>query len=204
MVSCKSEEDALLLWLKNVDDSWVLDSWASFHATPHRGYFIDYVQGDFGIIYLGDNEPYHIVGKGKVKIKLQNVNHWILHEVRHVPKLSRNLISAGQLANEGCVVTFNDKNWKISKSSLVVAKGVKLDTLYLFIGHTILSTLIVSEKNECLGTITIVEQGKQIVAIDFEIALWHNRLGHMSEKGMKLFHSKKVFPGLKCVNMDFC
>ena len=26
----------------------------------------------------------------------------------------------------------------------------------------------------------------------------------MSEKGMKLLHSKNVLPGLKCVNMDFC
>ena len=70
VVSKKSKEDAFLLSLESVDDSWVLDSGASFHATPHRGYFIDYVQGDFGLVYLGDNEPYQIVGKGKIKIKL--------------------------------------------------------------------------------------------------------------------------------------
>ena len=70
MVSNKSEEDTLLLSLESTDDSWILDSGASFHATPHRSYFIDYVQGDFGLIYLGDNEPYQIFGKGNVKIKL--------------------------------------------------------------------------------------------------------------------------------------
>ena len=70
VVSNKSEEDDLLLSLESVDDSWVLDSRASFHVTPHRGYFIDYVQGDFGLVYLGDNKPCQIVGKGKVKIKL--------------------------------------------------------------------------------------------------------------------------------------
>ena len=64
MVSNKSDEDAFLLSLESVDDSWVLDSSASFHATPHRGYFIYYVQGDFGLFYLGDNAPYHIVAKG--------------------------------------------------------------------------------------------------------------------------------------------
>ena len=26
----------------------------------------------------------------------------------------------------------------------------------------------------------------------------------MSEKDMRLLHSKKFLPGLKCVNMDFC
>ena len=49
MVSNKSEKDVLLLSLESVDVSWVLESRASFHATPHRGYFIDYVQEDFGI-----------------------------------------------------------------------------------------------------------------------------------------------------------
>ena len=69
VVSKKSDEDALLLSLKSVDDSWVLDSGDSFHATPRRGYIINYVQGDFGLFYLGNNEPCHIFGKEKVKIK---------------------------------------------------------------------------------------------------------------------------------------
>ena len=58
---------------------------------------------------MGDNEPYQIVGKGKFKIKLQNGNHWLIYEVRHVPRLSRNLISVGKFNDEGYVVTSNDK-----------------------------------------------------------------------------------------------
>ena len=61
VVSNKSKEDALLLFLESIDDSWVLDYGASFHATLHRGYFIDYVQGDFELVYLGNNEFFHIV-----------------------------------------------------------------------------------------------------------------------------------------------
>ena len=53
VASNKSKEDSLLLSLESVDDSWVLDSRASFHATPHRGYFIDYVQGDVGLVIWG-------------------------------------------------------------------------------------------------------------------------------------------------------
>ncbi|MFA1068232.1 GAG-pre-integrase domain-containing protein, partial [Klebsiella pneumoniae] len=135
---------------------------------------------------------------------LQNDNNWLGQEVKHVPRLSRNLISAGQLGDEGCVITFNDKNWKVSKGSLIVENGVKVGTLYLCTSHIVPSTLIVSEENECSGIIVAVEQGEQIAAIDIDTTPWHNRLGHMSEKGMKLLHSKKVLPGLKCVNMDFC
>ena len=132
----------------------------SIWSTPHTGCFIDYVKGDFGIVYLGDNEPCQ--KKGKIKIKLHNGNHWLLHEVRHVPRLSRNLISVGQLSNEGCVVTFNDKNWKVSKGSLVVAKVVKVGTLYLFIGHIVPSTLIVSKKNQCSRIVSTFEKEVQI------------------------------------------
>ena len=84
-------------------------------------------------------------------------NHWLLHEGRHVPRMSKNLISARKLSDEGCVVTFNDKNCKVSKDSLVVEKSVKVGTLYLCIGHIFLSTLIVLKKNECSGTIVVVE-----------------------------------------------
>ena len=86
-------QDALILSLDNVAESWVVDSGASFHATPHRNYFQDYVQGDFGQVYLGDDKPCKIVGKGNVKMKLQNENQWLLKEVRHVPDLRINLIS---------------------------------------------------------------------------------------------------------------
>jgi hypothetical protein len=34
---------------------------ASFHVTPHRNVFQDYVQADFGPVYLGDDEPCQIV-----------------------------------------------------------------------------------------------------------------------------------------------
>ena len=68
MVSKKSYEDALLLSLESVDDSWVLDFGASFHATPHRGYFIDYVQGDFGVVIWGTMNPVKLLEREKLRL----------------------------------------------------------------------------------------------------------------------------------------
>ena len=82
-------QDALILSVDNISDSWVVDSGASFHATPHRKHFLDYVQGDFGQVHLGDDAPCKIVGMGKVKIKQKNGNQWLLKEVRHVPDLRK-------------------------------------------------------------------------------------------------------------------
>ena len=42
-----------------------------------------------------------------------------------------------------------------------------------------------------------------MTVVSSDTTLWHHKLGHMSEKGMKLLHSKKVLPGPKYVNMDF-
>ncbi|KAH9314411.1 hypothetical protein KI387_023038, partial [Taxus chinensis] len=85
-------QGVLILSLDNIIESWVLDSGASFHATPHKHYFTDFVQGDFGHVYLGDDEPCRIVGKGCVRVKIQNGNTWILKDVRHVPKLRQRMV----------------------------------------------------------------------------------------------------------------
>jgi len=88
-------QDDLISFVDNISESWVVDSGASFHATPHRKHILDYVQGDFGHVHLGDDAPCKIVGMGKVQINQKNGNQWLLKEVRHVPYLRKNLISTG-------------------------------------------------------------------------------------------------------------
>jgi hypothetical protein len=86
-------QDALIIYVDNISESWVVDSGASFHATPQRKHFLDYVQGDFGQVHLGDDAPCKIVGVEKVKIKKKNGNQWLLKEVRHVLDPRKSLIS---------------------------------------------------------------------------------------------------------------
>ena len=52
--------DALILSLDNITDSYLIYTKASFsfHATPHRIYFQDYVQCDFG---YGDDEAFNFI-----------------------------------------------------------------------------------------------------------------------------------------------
>jgi hypothetical protein len=53
-------QDALILSLDKIFESWVVD--------------LDYVQGDFGQVHLGDDATCKIVGMGKVKINQRNGN----------------------------------------------------------------------------------------------------------------------------------
>jgi hypothetical protein len=115
-------QDALILSIDNIFESWVVYSRALFHATPHIKHFLDYVRGYFRQVYLGDDAPCKIVGMGKVKIKQRNGNQWLSKEVRHVLDLMKNLISTGQLESEGCISIFTDKVWRVTKGSLVIKR----------------------------------------------------------------------------------
>ena len=59
---------------------------------------------------------------------------------------------------------------------------MKVATLYLSTSHIVPSTLIVSKKNECSGTIAAVDQGEKTNVVDFDTILLYKILGHMSEK----------------------
>ena len=92
--STSKGDDELICSLESKEDSWVLDSGASFHATSQKELFESYVPGNLRNVYLGDDQPYAIVGKDVVKVKL-NGSVWELKVVRHIPDLKKNLISVG-------------------------------------------------------------------------------------------------------------
>ena len=69
-VTGSDEYDVLILSLAGSNESWVIDSGASFHATSRHELFQNYVREDFKKVYLGDNEPCNIIGKGDVIVSL--------------------------------------------------------------------------------------------------------------------------------------
>ena len=182
VTSTSKGDDALICFLESKEDSWVLDSGASFHATSQKELFERYVPGNLGKVYFGDDQPYAIVGKGVVKIKL-NGSIWELKDVRHILDLKKNLISVGQLANEGYTTVFQGDDWKISKGTMTVARGKKSGTLYM------------TTDAHCSIAVAVGNETPK---------LWQQRLGHMSEKGMKIMHSKGKLPCLQSVEIDMC
>ena len=72
---------------------------------------------------MGEDEPCKIVRMGKVHIKLNNGNEWILKHVRHIPAMKNNMISTGLLGDSGCLSMFGKMWWKITKGALVISKA---------------------------------------------------------------------------------
>ena len=79
------------------------------------------------------------------------------------------------MASEGYTTIFHGDNWKISKVIMTVARGKKSGTLYMTAGARCSITVVAGNKNS---------------------NMWHQRLGHMSEKGMKIMHLKGKLPSL--------
>ena len=101
---------------------------------------------------------------GKVRIKLNNGNEWMLKYFRLIIAMKKNLISIGQLVDNECLSMFGKKWWKIPKGALVIEKGDMIGTVYLC-PHNIGYSIFVN-------------------STETRTAMWHHRLGHMSEKGM--------------------
>ncbi|KAI1304433.1 Retrovirus-related Pol polyprotein from transposon TNT 1-94 [Halotydeus destructor] len=76
-------------------DQWIADSGASSHMTPRRDWFVDYQRRD-SKMRIANGEELEICGKGKIGIRHEVNGKWFhsyLHNVLHLPKLSRSLFS---------------------------------------------------------------------------------------------------------------
>ena len=74
---------------------WILDSGASFHVTPHKEWFTTYDASRKSRVCLSNDYACEIIGVGDVQLKFQHGSTFTLKNVRHVPKLTKSLISAG-------------------------------------------------------------------------------------------------------------
>ena len=134
-------------------------------------------------MYLANGSALDVVGMGDVWILLPNGSVWLLEKVRHIPDLRRNLISIGQLDDEGHAILFIGGTWKVTNGSKVWTHGKKTGTLYM--------------TSSPRDTIAVVDAST-------DTSLWHCRLGHMSEKGMKMLLSKGKLLELKSIDFDMC
>ena len=110
-----------------------------------------------------------------------------LTDVRHVPELNKKLISLGVLDSRGHKFTRLSGVLKVSKGALVVMKAHITRNIYKLVGRT------------QVNDITLVYE-----EVSKSTQLWHQYLGHMSEKGLQVLMNCKLLPNLKSLNLMFC
>eukprot|EP00253_Pinus_taeda_P034022 PITA_34022 len=103
-------------------EAWLIDSSASFHFTPHREWFYEYEKYDGGDVFLGDDRKARIVGRGKVKLKLQGGRVRTLSGVLHTLALARNLIYVSKLDDAVVKTVFEKDTCKMVREALVLVR----------------------------------------------------------------------------------
>ncbi|KAL7181048.1 hypothetical protein ACSBR1_039997 [Camellia fascicularis] len=111
-------QDAFILAMASDANSWVIDLGASFHTTANKEVLQNYVARKFGKVYLGDDEPCNIVGRGDVQIQTNGFK-WYLKDVRYF--LSQHFLSLSPLLSVS--------NLPISSFSLSVDRWRNRDRL---------------------------------------------------------------------------
>lgn len=98
-----SEEDIALVADEHTHhtDVWVLDSGASYHICPRREWFTTYDQVDGGILSMANSAVCRVVGIGSVGLRNHDGQFCTLNNVRHVPHMTKNLISLSLLDTNG-------------------------------------------------------------------------------------------------------
>ena len=79
-----------------------------------RDWFSTYELLDVGVVLMGDDAQYDVVGIGTIQIKTHDSIVRTLSSVHHFPNLKRNLISLGTLETNGCKYSAEGRVLKIS------------------------------------------------------------------------------------------
>ena len=127
---------------------------------------------------MGNDDLAKAIGMGDVRLETSNGTMLILKNVKHIPDIRMNLISIGKLDDEGLYNTFLDSQWKLTRGSMVVAKRKKYSSLYLMQAR-------------------VIDSNINAVNDDSTIELWHNKLDHMSEKGLMILVKKNLLSDMK-------
>ncbi|PKU72844.1 Retrovirus-related Pol polyprotein from transposon TNT 1-94 [Dendrobium catenatum] len=138
-------------------------------------------------LLLGNNKACDVVGIGSIAVKMHDGHVRILKDVRHVPDLKRNLISLGTLDDSGYIFRSERGLLRISKGALVIMKGIKRNGLYVLQGATLVGETHVTAKQNLDKT-----------------KLWHQRLGHLSDRGLIELQKQGLFGNDSIAKIDFC
>jgi len=159
--------------LKALFRMWVLDSGATHHLTNDRTQMFNIRKLENPIrLTIANGSTVYINEIGSVKFIAEDSGKEIsMHDVGYAHGLAANLISLIKITEGGATINFTEKNATISRNNKVILKISKKENLY-----------VIAQRAKLNLAAPIVED-KQV--LDESLALWHNRLGHLSLTGVK-------------------
>jgi hypothetical protein len=118
--------------------------------------------------------------------------------VLHIPGLAINLIYVRKRDDAGVKTIFEKETCMMVRGEKVLLKGVQFGTLYKLQGN------IVSDGcNSSIVPDIGVEEEKTPIVSGEKVMMWHQRLGHIREKGLRVLHVKGMVEGISNFSLDF-
>lgn len=170
----------------SLEDVWIMDTGCSYHMSHKREWFETLSEDVGGSVRMGNKTTSKVQGIGDIRIRNEDGSTVVLTRVRYIPDMDRNLLSMGTLEEQGC--SFESKNGTllVKQRDTTLLTGKRYEKLYILQGR--------SEKGQLLA----VERRSD------DTALWHRRLGHMSQRNMDILVKKGILDRKKISTLEMC
>jgi hypothetical protein len=161
-------------------------------------WFSEYEKYSGGDVFLGDESTARIMGHGRVKLLLKDGRIRTVPGVLQIPKLASILIFVSKLDDAGGDTVLGKGTCKMVRGAMVLMRVFRCGTLYKLLGSTYTNgcnIYVVPEQRDEGENTNIVPEKKTM--------LWHQRLGHIGEKGLRTLHGKGMVEGMSNCTLDF-
>ncbi|KAJ0500497.1 putative RNA-directed DNA polymerase [Helianthus annuus] len=162
---------------------WYLDNGASNHMTGLNEVFAELDEKITGQVRFGDGSKVEIKGRGTILFNCKNGDQFILPNVYYIPALHSNVISLGQMTEDGYNVGMRQNYLRMydAKGRLVMKVERSANRLY--------KILLTPGKPICLA-----------MNLDQEEWVWHARMGHANFGVLQSMARKEMVDGMPYID----
>ncbi|KAL8107457.1 hypothetical protein AgCh_024023 [Apium graveolens] len=177
-------EERMLPELKVEDDRkesqiWYLDNGASSHMTGQKGKFKDLDESVTGLVRFGDGSTVNVKGRGTVSFACKNGEVKLLNDVYFIPSLRNNIISLGQLSEDGDKVVIEGEYLSVYDEKGRLLMRVRRSTNRLY--------KIWLEESTHMALLAKIDENSW---------LWHVRLGHVNFQALSQMSRDEMVYGI--------
>ena len=171
--------------ISSTSPTWILDSTYCNHMTSSPDVVPSHTSTSLPTIYTANGSPMHVSHLGNVSTLALSVSN-----VYQIPKLTRNLLSVGQLTKLGFSLTFSSTSVVVqdSQTGQIIGTARKVGRLF--------ELIFLHLSSSRLSASTVSEQST------YSLALWHSRLGHASISGVKQLVSRGLLGSVSNKSFD--